>query len=119
MTTDPKTGRSRLSAPADFTTKRRRLETALSARSGWVRRRPQAARGFEWLKPVLRPPLPFLGCTVQFTMMRPTERHRKFIADLLTEPARLRKTQMVRVTGFAAADEAGLPRDKAQVLLVP
>ena len=55
---------------------------------------------------------------MQFTVMRPAERHRKFIADLLSEPALLRKTQMVRVAGLSAADEAGLPGHKAQVLPV-
>jgi hypothetical protein len=63
-------GRSRLSAPAGFFPKRRRFKTALSACSSRVRHPPQAARGFEWLKPVSRPPIPFLGGTVQFAMMR-------------------------------------------------
>ena len=47
------------------------------------------------------------------------KRDGEFIADLLSKSARLRKTQMVRVTGLAAADEAGLLRDKPQMLLVP
>ena len=51
--------------------------------------------------------------------MGSAERHRKFIADLLSEPARLRKAQMVRVAGLSAADKAGLVGHKAQVLLVP
>ena len=51
-------------------------------------------------------------------MMRAAERDREFIADLLGQSARLRKAQMVRVARFAAADEAGLSGDKAQVLLV-
>ena len=51
--------------------------------------------------------------------MRSAERHRKFITDLLSQSARLRKTQMVRVAGLSAADEAGLSGHKAQVLLVP
>ena len=50
--------------------------------------------------------------------MCPAERHRKFIADLLAETARLRKPQMVRVAGLTAADEAGLSGHKAQVVLV-
>jgi len=54
---------------------------------------------------------------MQFTVMRPAERHRKFIADLLSEPALLRKAQMVRVAGLSAADEAGLPGHKAQCCL--
>ena len=43
----------------------------------------------------------------------------EFIADLLSKSAQLRKTQVVRVTGLSAADEAGLPRDKPEMLLVP
>jgi hypothetical protein len=37
----------------------------------------------------------------------------------LPKPARLRKTQMMRVAGLAAADKAGLIGDKAEVLAVP
>ena len=49
-------------------------------------------------------------------MMRPTERHRKFIADLLPGPAWLGEAQVTRVAGLPAADEAGLPGYKAKVL---
>ena len=52
-------------------------------------------------------------------MMRPTKRNGEFIADLLSEPARLRKAQMVRVAWLSAADEAGLGCHKTQVLFVP
>ena len=48
-----------------------------------------------------------------FAMMRPAERDREFIADLLSKPARPGKAQMVRVAGIAAADKAGLLRYKA------
>jgi hypothetical protein len=78
-----------------------------------VRRRPQAACRFERLKAVSRPPFAFFPGAVQFAMMRPAERDRKFIADLLSEPARLRKAKMVRVAGLTAANEAGLLRHKA------
>src|SRR5260370_42289174 len=63
-------GRSRLSAPAGFVTKRRRFETALSACSSRVRHRPQAARGFERLAPVSRPPILFLNGPVHVALMR-------------------------------------------------
>ena len=52
-------------------------------------------------------------------MMRPAQRDREFIADLLSEPARLRKAKMVRVGRFAAADQAGLFGHKPQMLFVP
>jgi hypothetical protein len=54
---------------------------------------------------------------VQFAVMRPAERDREFIADLLSKSARLRKAQMVRVAGLSAADKAGLVGHR--VLLVP
>ena len=68
---------------------------------------------------ICRPPCRFLAGAVQFAMMRAAERDREFIADLLPKSARLRKTQMVRVAGFAAADEAGLFGHEAQMLFVP
>ena len=51
-------------------------------------------------------------------MMRPAQRYRKLVADLLAEPAGLCKTQMVWVTRLAAADKAGVAGHKAQVLPV-
>ena len=50
--------------------------------------------------------------------MGATQRHCKFVADLLAESAGLRKTQMVWVTRLAAADKAGVASHKAQVLPV-
>ena len=61
----------------------------------------------------------FLAGAVQFAMMRAAKRDGEFIADLLPKAARLRKAQMVRVAGLAAADEAGLFGHKAQMLPVP
>ena len=52
-------------------------------------------------------------------MMRAAERDGEFVADLLCQPARLRKAQVVRVGWFAAADEAGLFGHKPQMLFVP
>jgi hypothetical protein len=56
---------------------------------------------------------------VQFAMVGPTQRHRKFITDFLSQSARLRKTQVVRVAWLSSADKAGLFCHKAQVLPVP
>ena len=42
---------------------------------------------------------------VQFAVMRPAERDREFIADLLSKSARLRKAQMVRVAGLSAVGQ--------------
>ena len=51
--------------------------------------------------------------------MGPAQRDGEFIADLLPKPARLCKTQVMRVAGLAAADKAGLIGDNAEVLAVP
>ena len=52
-------------------------------------------------------------------MMRAAERDGEFVADLLSQSARLRKAKMVRVGRFAAADEAGSFGHKPQMLFVP
>jgi hypothetical protein len=44
------------------------------------------------------------------------ERHRELVADPTSERARLHEAKVVRVRGFAAADEARLSRDKPQML---
>ena len=66
----------------------------------------------------LDPPYAFVTAPVQLAVMRSTQRHREFVADLLCQSARLRKTQVVGVAGLAGADEAGLFRNEPQVLLV-
>ena len=54
----------------------------------------------------------FFGA-VPFAMMCAAERVCEFIADLLRNPAGLRKPQMVGVAGLPAADKAGLLRYKS------
>src|SRR4051812_29297343 len=49
-------------------------------------------------------------------MMRPAQRHRVLVTDLLAKTMRLGKAHMVRIAGLAPADEARLLGDKAQVL---
>ena len=49
----------------------------------------------------LDPPCAFVTAPVQLAVMRSTQRHREFVADLLCQSARLRKTQVV-VSGFYA-----------------
>ena len=51
--------------------------------------------------------------------MCPAQRECEFITDLLPKPARLCKTQVMRVAGLTATDKAGSFGDKAQVLPVP
>ena len=80
---------------------------------------PELARQADGLETGFRPPVRFLAGAVQFAMVCPAQRDREFVADLLSQAARLRKTQVVWVAGLAAADKAGLFGDKAQVLAVP
>jgi hypothetical protein len=47
--------------------------------------------------------------SVNFAVVKPTERDGKLIADLSAEGARLGKAQVMRIARRAAADEAGLP----------
>lgn len=80
---------------------------------------PELARQADGLETGFRPPVRFLAGAVQFAMVCPAQRDREFVTDLEAETAGLRQPQMVRVTGLAAADEAGLFRNEPQMLLVP
>ena len=51
-------------------------------------------------------------------MMTTAQRHRELVADLAPERTRLRKTQMMRIGGRAATDQAGLLHHEAKVLTV-
>src|SRR5262245_19247185 len=55
---------------------------------------------------------------MQRTMMPATERDREIIADLAPKRTRLRECEVVGVRGPAAAQQAGLLRDVAQMLPV-
>src|SRR5262245_45233594 len=52
------------------------------------------------------------------TVMSPTERDRELIADLAAKRARLGKSEVVGIRGLAAAEEARLLGDVAQMLAV-
>ncbi|WP_249166855.1 hypothetical protein [Bradyrhizobium sp. JYMT SZCCT0428] len=84
----------------------------------WMGFQPKLACKAGGFEAASDPPIPFFAGAMQFAVMRPAQRYRKFVADLLAEPAGLCKTQMVWVTGLAAADKAGVASHKAQVLLV-
>jgi hypothetical protein len=53
---------------------------------------------------------------VQLTVMGTAERDGELVADLLSEPARLGKAQVMRIAWLPAADQAWLFDDEAQVL---
>ena len=84
--------------------------------AGRVRHDPQVACRFEGLKAPSQPPFHFLAGAVQLAVMGPAQRYGEFVADLLSKSARLCETQVMRIAWLAAADEAGLLGDKAEML---
>jgi len=51
-------------------------------------------------------------------MVLTAERHREFVADFASEGSGFGELQVVRITGQAPADQAGLRRDECQMGLV-
>ena len=80
--------------------------------------RPELVRDPGRLDPGSRPPIHFLAGAVQFAMMRPAQRHRELVTDLLCQTAGLREPQMMRIAGLASADQAGLLGDEPEMDLV-
>src|SRR5262249_10591982 len=64
------------------------------------------------------PPSLFVADAVNLAVMHAAERDRKLITRLAPERARLRIAQAMRVARPAAADQAGLPGDIAQMVFV-
>src|SRR3984893_15558549 len=64
------------------------------------------------------PPGAFVARAMRGPVMHAAERDREFIADLPAERPWLHVSEMMRVRWLAAANEAGLSGDKAQVLPV-
>jgi hypothetical protein len=64
------------------------------------------------------PPCSLVACAMNGAVVDATERHREFIAGLTSERPWLHVSKMMRVRWLAAANEAGLPGNKAQMLLV-
>src|SRR5215472_13024706 len=83
-----------------------------------VRRLPEPAGNLDRIDAGLPPPRALVARAVHRTMMPATERNRELIADLATERARLGKSEVVGVRRLAAAHEARLLGDVAQVLPV-
>jgi hypothetical protein len=79
---------------------------------------PELASGFDGVNAGIFPPGRFVAHTVHQAMMDATKRNREFVAGLATERARLHEPQVMRVGGFATANEAGLLGDVAKVLAV-
>jgi hypothetical protein len=55
---------------------------------------------------------------MQIAVMRAAERHGELVTDLQAKRAWLRKAEVMRIGRLAATDEAGLPGDELEMLLV-
>src|SRR5258708_5220664 len=66
----------------------------------------------------LLPPGFLITCAVHGAVMRAAERDREFIACFAAKRARLHKSDVMRIRGFASAQQAGLPHHKAKVVPV-
>ena len=83
-----------------------------------ARRFPEPAGNLDRVDAGLLPPRAFVAGAMHRTMMPATEWDRELVADLAAKCAGLRETEVVGVRGLAAADEARLLHDIAQVLSV-
>jgi hypothetical protein len=64
------------------------------------------------------PPSLLVADAMDFAVVHPAERDRELIARLASERPRLRVAQVMRVGWLAAADEARLPGNVAQMFFV-
>ena len=55
---------------------------------------------------------------MNFTVMQPTERHNKLVADFHSQSAWLCESKMVRIGGLPSTLQAGLISDEFQVIPV-
>jgi hypothetical protein len=73
----------------------------------------------QWVDFVLFPPSLFITGGMVFVVVNRAKWNREFIAHFQTEPSRLRESHMVCMGRCAAADEAGLFGNEAEVLPRP
>src|ERR1700726_1748531 len=66
----------------------------------------------------LFPPCGFIATAMDLAGMAPAQRHGELIADLAAECWRLRKAQVMRIGGAAAADQAGMFGNRFDVLSI-
>ena len=83
-----------------------------------ARAAPKFTGYFNWIDTDLLPPCSLVACAMNRTVVDAAERHREFIAGLTSERSWLHVSKMMRVRWLAAAFEAGLSGNKAQVLPV-
>jgi len=64
----------------------------------------------------LFPPTEFVTDPMRFAMVSPAKGDNKFIADFASERSRLGESQVVRIRGLAAADEARRLGDRSDII---
>jgi hypothetical protein len=84
----------------------------------WMRLQPQRPSADCWINPEFYPPSRFISTSMQLAMMTTAERDRELIADLAAESRRLCKTEMMRISGKPAANQARLLGDRFHMLAV-
>src|SRR5262249_29746303 len=83
-----------------------------------ARAAPKFSGYLDWVDTGLLPPCSLVACTMNRAVVDAAEWHREFIAGLTSERPWLHVPKMMRVRWLAAANEAGLSGNKAQVLPV-
>src|SRR5262245_20493825 len=79
---------------------------------------PELTGNLSWIDPGLLPPGFFATGAMHRAVMRAAERDGKFIACFAAERARLHKSDVMRIRGLAAAQQAGLLHHKAKMVPV-
>src|SRR5439155_12801537 len=79
---------------------------------------PKLTGDLDWIDASLLPPRFFIAGAMHSAVMRAAERDGKFIACFAAERARLHKSDVMRIRGLAAAQQAGLLYHKAKVVPV-
>jgi hypothetical protein len=69
---------------------------------------PERGSDADRLDAVLTPPSAFIAAPMQFAVMHPAQWHGELVTNPLSESARLRKAQMMRIARLPATDKARL-----------
>ena len=77
---------------------------------------PQRPSNGGWIDPGVPPPCGFIATPVDLAMVSSAQRNGELIADLAPEGSALGKTKVVSIHGSSAADQAGVPDDRLNVL---
>ena len=80
---------------------------------------PQRPSADRWINSEFYPPSRFIPTSMHLAMMPTAERDRELIADLTAESRRLCKTEMMRIGGTAAANQAWLLGDNPKQSILP